>query len=435
MENQKAQLKKNIGLVTATSIVVGIVIGSGVFVKPGTVLLQTGSSTKALLAWLVGGLMTIAAGLTIAEVAARIPKTGGIYTYIDELYGAKLSFLCGWVLTFLYSPGLKGALSLYFATLAQPLLGYSTEVVPVFAIGTLLFLATMNSLSTKVSGYLTTVTCFIKLIPIFLIACVGLFSGNQSVVSSIDIPVENLSFGAAVLSTLWAYDGWMLVGNMAGEMKNPVRHLPMAIIGGLSLVIVAYLGVNVALFKVLPIDQIAQLGPKAANASAEVLFGEWGGKLISIGILVSIFGCLNSDILSGPRVPYAMASRGNLKYGNFISYVHPKFNTPINAILLQVIVAIGMILLANVNQITDFAIFSVYIFYVFAFAGVFLLRQKGDLSVSAYRAPLYPVIPIIAILSALYIIGSTVIDQPKLALISVGITLLGYPVYLFTKKQ
>lgn len=435
MQNQTTQLKKDLGLITAMSIVVGIVIGSGVFVKPSTVLMQTGSSTKALLAWLVGGLMTIAAGLTIAEIAARIPKTGGIYAYIDELYGKKLSFLCGWVLTFIYSPGLKGALSLYFATLAQPILGYDASQVPAFAIGTLLFLATMNVLSTQASGYLTTATSFVKLIPIFLIATVGLVSGTQPVVGSIDIPVETISFGAAVLSTLWAYDGWMLVGNMAGEMKNPVRHLPVAIIGGLSIVIVAYLGVNLALFKILPIDQISSLGPKAANAASEVLFGEWGGKLISIGILVSIFGCLNSDILSGPRVPYAMASNGQVKYGGFIAYVHPRFRTPVNAIIMQVVVAVAMILLANVNQITDFAIFSVYIFYVFVFAGVFILRKTAPSTEKTYKSPLYPLMPVIAIVSALYIIGSTIVDQPKLALISVGITAIGYPVYLLVRKS
>ncbi len=435
MEKQKIELKKDIGFVTAAAIVVGIVIGSGVFVKPGVVLMQTGSSTKALLAWLVGGLMTIAAGLTISEVAARIPKTGGIYTYIEELYGKKIGFLCGWVLTFIYSPGLKGALSLYFSTLAQPILGFSQNLIPVFAIATLLFLATMNALSTKASGYLTTATTFIKLIPIFMIATLGIFSGDQSIVGSIDVPLESLSFGAAVLSTLWAYDGWMLVGHMAGEMKNPARHLPMAIIGGLSLVIVAYLGVNFALFKVLPIDQIAALGPKAANAASEVLFGEWGGRLISIGILVSIFGCLNSDILSGPRVPYAMASDGKVRRGAFIANVHPRFGTPMNAIIMQVAVAIAMILLANVNQITDFAIFSVYVFYVLAFAGVFLLRRKEGVNSKLYQTPLYPVVPIIAILSALYIIGSTVVEQPILALTSVVITLSGFLVYLIVRKD
>lgn len=447
MSAEVPKLKQQIGLVTATSVVVGIMIGSGVFVKPGKVLLQTGSSTSALLAWLAGGLMTIFAGLTIAEVAARIPKTGGVYAYVNELFGDKMGFLCGWVLTFLYSPGLKGALSLYFAALAQPILGFETKIIPQFAIGSLLFLAILNMVSTKASGAFQTLTTVAKLIPIVVICLLGIATGTQHPFGSIPVPVETLSFGAAVLSTLWAYDGWMLVGNVAGEMKNPVRDVPRAIFIGLFVVLIAYLGVNLALFKILPLGKIAELGPNAANAAAEILLGEGGGKLISIGILISIYGCLNGDVLSGPRVPFAMAARGNLKRVSLFGKAS-KYGTPVNAIILQVFVAIIMILAAKPDTITDFALFSVYIFYTLAMVGVFILRKKqpetygrdsgGVKKVSAkgkYQTPFFPVVPILAILSSLYILGNTLFEQTSMAAISIGLTLTGVPAYYLLRKK
>lgn len=433
MENT-SQLKKSIGFWTATSIVVGIVIGSGVFVKPGLVLKQAGSSTAALLAWVLGGVMTIAAGLTIAEVASRIPKTGGIYSYIEEVYGERLGFLAGWVLTFLYGPGLMGALSLYFAVLLQPFFGYEADLIKTVALATLSFLAMMNILGVKYGGYIQTATAGIKLIPIFLILVVGLTSGENDIFSALNVDPVAVSFGSAVLSTLWAYDGWILVGNVAGEMKDAKRILPKAIIIGLSVVLVAYLGVNTAMLKVLSADKIVELNTGAAGVAAEVLFGSWGGKLLSIGILVSIFGCLNGAVLSSPRVPYAVSTKGDIKGCSWLGKVHPSFKTPMNAILLQVFVAIAMIMLASPDQITDFAIFSVYIFYTLAFFSIFILRKKQPAH-DGYRTPLYPVIPLIAVVSALYILGNTVIMQTKIALISIVITAFGLPIYLLLKKK
>lgn len=433
MENT-SQLKKSIGFWTAISIVVGIVIGSGVFVKPGLVLKQAGSPTHALLAWLLGGVMTIAAGLTIAEVASRIPKTGGIFSYIEEVYGERLGFLCGWVLTFLYGPGLMGALGLYFAVLLQPFVGYESTLIPTVAICSVSFLALMNILGTSYGGFIQTTAAFIKLIPIFAILVFGLASGEQDIFAGLNVDPVTVSFGSAVLSTLWAYDGWILVGNVAGEMKDAKKILPKAIIIGLSVVIVAYLGVNTALLKVLSAERIAELNTGAAGVAAELLFGASGGKLLSIGILISIFGCLNGSILSSPRVPFAMASRGILKNCNWLAKVHPAFKTPINAIILQVCVAISMILLASPDQITDFAIFSVYIFYTLAFFAIFLLRKKQPVY-EGYRVPLYPIIPLIAVVSALYILGNTVVMQTKIAFISIGITLFGLPIYLLLRKK
>ena len=313
-------LSKEVGLITAASIVTGCVIGSGVFVKPGKVLLATGSSSLALWAWVIGAVITIAGGLTIAEVSTRIPKTGGIYIYIEEIYGKTMGFLCGWVLTLVYGPAIMSALALYFGSLLSPFLHLTGPRAQItIAIVTTVLLSSLSIFGTKYAGLLQTVSTAAKLIPIFVIAIAGIFLGHEPVlgVSSGGLTVA-AGMGAAILATLWAYDGWIQVGTMAGEMKNPSRDLPAAIILGLSVVAIAYLMVNIAIFHVLPAGQVAELNDKAAVVVAEKLFGGFGALLIHVGILISIFGCLNGNILATTRVPYAMGVRGDLPLSRWV---------------------------------------------------------------------------------------------------------------------
>jgi APA family basic amino acid/polyamine antiporter len=248
---------------------------------------------------------------------------------------------------------------------------------------------------------------------------------------------QSFSMGAAVLATLFAYDGWMNVGFMAGEMKNPSKILPRAIISGILIVIVSYLTVNIALFHVLPASKIVALGPNAASTAATILFGKMGGNLITIGILISIFGCLNGKVLTFPRIPFAMAKDGFLPGAKAFSSIHPKYKTPVGATLMQLVIAILMMLLANPDRLSDIAMFSVFVFYGLSFFAVFLLRKKGTDNKNLYKVPLYPLTPIIAVLGALYIIGSTLIHTPIDALLSICVLLIGIPVYLKlnAKKQ
>lgn len=433
----EAHLKKNVGFAVATSIVVGTVIGSGIFMKPGIVIAATGNSTMALLAWIIGGIITLASGLTIAEVSVKIPKTGGLYHYIEEAYGKFLGFLCGWVQTLVYGPALMGALGLYFGTLVAGFFGLADNTKIVIGILTMLFLVIMNLLGTQFGGFIQNISTIGKLIPILLIAVFGIFKGNTHILHMASGTQQAAGMGAAVLATLWAYDGWMNVGYMAGEMKNPAKTLPRAIISGILIVITAYLTVNIAMLHVMPANKIVQLGPNAASTAATLLFGNVGGKLISIGIMVSIFGCLNGKILTFPRIPYAMSESGLLPGKKFLSSVHPKFKTPFGATICQLVIAILMMLFGNPDYLSNVAIFAVFIFYGLAFFAVFLLRKKGTGSSGDYKVPLYPITPIVAILGALYIVGSTLISTPIDTLLSIGIGIIGIPVYKFysTKNQ
>lgn len=433
-------LRKDLGLFSAFSIVVGIVIGSGVFVKPAVVLMQTHSVTLSLLAWLIGGLITLASGLTVAEVAARIPKTGGVFAYMKEIYGDRLAFTAGWIFTLIYGPGLMGALSLYFAFLVTGFFTLDSHYVVTLALLALGFLTVVNILGTKYGGLVQKVSTLIKFIPILMISIFGLIYGDvgenvffaSSAAASESFSLA--SFGVAILATLWAYDGWILVGNVAGELKDASRNLPKAIVGGLLIVILAYLLINIALFALLPIDVIQNNSSNISLFAAEKLFGVSGGKLVSLGIIISIFGCLNGSILASPRIPYAIANTGKYPKLRFLTKLHESSATPIAAILLQVFVAVAMILLANPDVLTDLALFSVYGFYVLVMIGLVRLRKSNPMFVG-YKTPMYPVVPAVAVLGTLYILGSVVIEKPVLSALSIACCVLGYFLYPLLRQD
>lgn len=430
------QLKKNIGFFVGTSLVVGTVIGSGIFMKPGIVLESSGDSTRALLAWLIGGLITLASGLTIAEVSTRIPKTGGLYAYLEEVYGRIWGFICGWVQTVIYGPAVMGALGLYFGSLLVSFFQLDSSLSTIVGIITVIFLGVVNSLGTRYGGIIQNVSTVAKLIPIFAIAIFGIILGDQPVLNvSSGSSTAAISMGAAILATLWAYDGWMNVGFMAGEMKDPSKTLPKAIITGILIVMVSYLSVNIAMLHVLTAEQIIELGPNAANTAATILFGGFGGKLITIGILISIFGCLNGKILTFPRIPFAMAQNGLLPGAKQISKVHKTYKTPMNATIMQMVIAVIMMIVSDPDRLTDMAIFSVFSFYGLAFFAVFILRKKQP-DVKTYKVPFYPLTPIIAVIGTIYLVVNTVMDKPADALLSIGIGIIGLPLYwVLTKKS
>lgn len=429
-------LGKSLGLVATTSIVVGTVIGSGVFVKPAKVLLAAGTPGLALAAWLAGALLTITAGLTIAEIGARIPKTGGLYAYIEELFGEKIGFLCGWMLSLVYGPSLVAALAAFFAVLLQRFYPYADSLKPVIAISAIAVLTILNVISTKLGGAIATATTIGKLIPVFLIAIVGVLfmPGSPNLSAQVPDVIPGLSsFATAVLATLWAYEGWILVGNMAGEVKDAEKNLPRAIIIGLLIVMIAYMTVNFALFKVLPIETFLEHKDKTINFASTQMFGAAGGLLISIGVLISIAGCLNNNVLTTSRVPFALSGRYHVPV---ISKVSQAFGTPLNATVMTSLIAVLLIILFDdPHQITDLAVFSIYIFVLMALFGIFQLRKKDNGTYKGYRVPLYPIVPVLAIVSIAFVQYNTFITQMKVSLFGVGVTLLGFLGFAFLSKR
>ncbi|MFZ5627008.1 MAG: APC family permease [Bacillota bacterium] len=429
------QLRKELGLFTTMMLVVGMVIGAGVFFKPAVILKATGSPTWSLGAWILGGIITLAAGLTMAELAVAIPRTGGLYAYLEELYGPVVGFLFGWVQTVIYGPAIVAALAIIFSAQLGQLLHYSGWVETLVAIGLVLLVALINTTGTKQGGRVQTIFTIGKLIPILTIIGFGLWQGQEQLGlftgTATRITISGL--GAAILATLWAYDGWLNVSYVAGEMKNPKRDLPIAISSGLLLVMVVYLTINYAIFKVVPLTRLEQSATPATDA-AQMLFGTFGASIVGIGILVSIFGALNGYLLTSARVPFAMGQKGQLPGSDWIGKVHLTFGTPVNAIFLQVIIACFFILTGSFDRLTDLAMFSVWIFFVLGLAGIFLLRRK-EIGQDQYRVPLYPFVPLVAMIGGTYILLNNLVTNPLDSLFSLGITALGLPVYWWTGKK
>ncbi|MEH6850018.1 MULTISPECIES: APC family permease [Bacillus] len=427
--------KNKIGLTIALSIVVGTIIGSGVFMKPGKVLDYAGSSNMAILAWVIGGILTLASGLTVAEIGAQIPKNGGLYTYLEEIYGKFWGYLSGWMQTLVYGPAIIGTLGLYFSSLMLNFFHIDKVWNLPIAIGTVVFLGAINSVGTKYGGIVQTITTIGKMIPIILIVVMGFWKGNSDVFNVIVPESANQSMGMAILATLFAYDGWILLASIGGEMKNPTKLLPKAMTVGILIVTAAYVLINMALLKVLPAPQIVTLSENATATAADMLLGQYGGKLISIGVIVSIFGCLNGKILTFPRIPVSMAERGQLPFSKFISKINDKFQTPANAIFVEILLGIILMLISDPNELSEISVFIIYIFYVMTFIGVFILRKRNAGQKREYSVPLYPIVPALAILGSLFVIGSAIINEPTRCFLSIGIVLTGLPVYWYLNKK
>lgn len=427
-------LRQDLGFWAAASVVVGMVIGSGIFFKPGIVLRDAGSAGMGLLAWVLGGVITLAAGLTIAELAAALPRTGGLYAYLEETYGRVWGFLLGWVQTVIYTPGSVAALAIIFATQIGLFVPMAPFIQTLVAIAAIFLLIYFNILGSKQGGAIQTGFTLAKLVPIALITVVGLWRGSGGqLVAAPPGNAAGLGLGAAILATLWAYDGWIAVTNVAGEVRNPKRNLPLSIISGLGLVLVVYVSINLALLRVLPAEQLAASSTPASDV-ANQLFGPFGATLVAVGIAISIFGALNGYILTGARVPYAMAKQGNLPWSNYFSRLHPEHRTPARTLLLVGVLATLYSFTGSFNLLTDLAVFTLWIFFVMGLVAVMIMRrQRPDLE-RPYRVPFYPVVPLIGIVGGLYILGSTLINSPLNSLFSIAVTLIGFPVFWYLES-
>ena len=439
METQRT-MKKNLGFMTATSLVVGCVIGAGVFFKPYAIYQATGGAPGiGILAWVLGGLISLFAALTFAEVAILIPKTGGMVAYLTDAYDERLGFLAGWMQVIIFYPAFLAG---YGVKVGSEL---SAWIGPRFAlpvgIAVIAALVALNCLGSRTAGGMQVVSTACKLVPLVLLMICGFLRGTQtgSVLTPMVGPDKNLGgvLGSTLLAVLFAFEGWTNVGTIAGEMKHPGRDLPRAIVCGVSIIMVVYLVINIAYLKVIPADELMRL-ESPATAVATKLFGESGSAIIKVGIIISVIGAGNGFLMSGSRVAYQLSVQKTLPGSKALSKLNDR-HVPANAVILVGLLACVYSLSGEFDLLTDLGVFSCWVFYTMTFACVIRLRRTHPEWERKYRVPLYPVIPALAIFSGLFVIFSQLfLSGPRaliMSLLSVGITLVGLPVYHFVKKK
>lgn len=435
MEN----LKKEIGFFGAFSTVVGVVIGSGVFFKAAVIYKTTGTINLGLLAWILAGIISICAGLTTAELAAAIPETGGMIVWVEKAYGKTVSYLLGWAQAVIYYPASIAAAAAIFSTQFLNLFGVEKKYSILIGACAATTVIGLNLLGSKASGRIQTVATICKLIPIIAIivfgllqpnpTTIGLFPSNSSSTSSTPLA----ALGAAMLAAMYGYDGWSNVGTIAGEMKNPKKDLPRAILYGLLVITAIYLFINVAYLLTMPMEQIAGNG-NVPNDVATKLFGQNGGKIITIGIMISVYGTMNGFTMTAIRVPYAMAMKDQIPFKNFWIKLN-RFSIPYCSALVTLVLTIAMMFTGEFDTLTDFLLFTIWIFFIATFFAVFVLRKREPDMPRPYKVPFYPIVPWISIIGGAYIVLAAIITQFTLAISGVIITLLGLVFYTETHKK
>ncbi len=435
MGKENNELKRSLGFGSAISIVIGTIIGSGIFFKQASILDSAGSSSMAIAAWIFGGVITLAAGLTIAEIGAQMPYTGGLYVYVENLYGRICGFLAGWMQIIVYGPAIIASVAGFMSIMITNLFGIDAKWRILIALITIIAIGLMNFLENKVAAAFSVITTIGKMIPIAAIIIFGLFWGHQDALGQTVSEINRSAggFGVAVLATLFGYDGWILIANLGGEMKNPQKLLPKAIILGISTVLVIYTLITVGIFRFVPANMIHSLGENTTSYLATRAFGDIGGKLLSIGIIVSMMGTLNGKIITFPRIVYAMARRGDLPFSRILSYVTPKGKSPVVATIFIILLATIMMLFFDPDHLSDLCVFTIYCFYLLTFFGIFILRKKN--SKRPFSTPLYPFVPIVAIAGGIFVLVSELFNDPAGVLLFAGIVIIGLPVLYVVKKM
>jgi len=450
---EQTELRRDLGLWAAVSIVVGTVIGSGLFRVPQTMVMNVGTAGWVLAVFVVGGVLSLAGALSYAELAAAMPGAGGEYVYLTEAFGPVWGFLYGWTQMWVAKSGSIATLATaFFEYLANffpglerifytvPLpLGEHGAPLPLrygqlLAMGLILLLATVNYFGVKGGGDLQIVMTGIKIGAIVLIIFAGLTFGGKATQPNHApvVPITAAGFVAALVAALWAYDGWNNVSMVASEIRRPQRNLPAALIGGTALVIVIYLLVNVAYFHVLSPEEVGAHKRVAAEMMSRVV-GPWGAGAVSIAVMISIFAALNGSILSGSRVPYALA-RDGIFFRSF-SHVHPRFATPGFSIMGLSLWAAFIVFLGRYDQLYNYVIFASWLLYGLTTAAVPVLRRKRPEMVRPYRALGYPIVPFLFVAATIVIEGFTLRDSPRESITGIVLILVGLPFYFWWKSR
>lgn len=473
-ESKNYELIRGLGLITTVAVVVGAVIGSGIFKKPSVMAQHLGSPELILLVWIVAGIVTLFGALTNAEVAGIISETGGQYKFFEVMYGKFFAWLYGWAMFIVVQSGSIASISYIFSDYAQyfvklpsfpkeietayriyipyigniyPFADFGTKVLTILLIN---FLSAINMRGVVLGGSVSAIFSFMKVAAIlFLVVVVfGIGEGNFQHFTQNSIAFSQGDIGLfsgiliALSAAFWAYDGWNNITYVAGEVKKPKRNIPLALSIGTLIVILVYLLINFAYFYILPIEAISSSKLVAADTAENVLKG-FGGTFVAFAVMVSTFGTSNGTIMVSARLYYAMAKEG--LFFRPIAYVHPQFRTPYNSLILQSIWTSVLVLSGTFDILTDMLIFVSWIFYGMGALGVFVLRKKMPEVERPYKVFGYPFVPAIFVIFASIFVVFTLINDIEMynqgktqivnSILGLLLVLSGIPLYIYFMKK
>jgi basic amino acid/polyamine antiporter, APA family len=424
-----AHLTRAIGLPHATAIVVGIIIGASVFVQSSEITARVPSLTGVTLAWVVAGLLTMAGALVCAELSSALPRTGGVYVFLREIYSPALGFLWGWAMFWSMHTGIAAAIATVFARYAAYFVPMGDIALRAVAIGAILVLSLVNYLGVKFGSRVQTTFTVVKVAAVVAIIVAGAIFDPAVAASPSAITVAAEygvgDFLLAVSAGLFAFGGWHMVTYTAEETKDPERTIPRSLVLGTIIVTVCYVGLNVVYLSVLPIDRVIASTRVAAD-TFETLVGPWGGSFVSALVMFSAFGALNGVILAGPRVYYSMAQDGLLFKP--AAAVHPRFRTPGRAIALQGVWAAVLVWTGTYRELVSRVIYTEWIFFGLLAVGVILLRRRPGY-MPKWRMPGVPLIPVLFALFSFAIALNEIRTNFWNASIGLAMVLVGLPVY------
>ena len=419
-------LPRRLGAWSTAAAMVGLMIGSGIFVVPALVAANVGSVTGIVAVWTLGGLLALCGALTFAELGAMFPTAGGLYVFLRESYGPLPAFLYGWTNLLLLRPASTGAMALIFAAYASHIFSLDTSQQRWLAGGVIAVVTLFNYRSVVLAAGVENVMSTVKVLSLVGIAVVALILGNRADGALAPASAPALThlggFALAVVTVMWTYSGWASVTKIAGEVRDPGRNLPRAMIYGVVTVIVAYLAINAAYLYLLPLDELAASSAVAADAVSRIL-GSSGAVAVAGVVMVSTFGAILASTMFGPRTYYAMAQDGFL-FGR-AGKLHPRYDTPHVATLLAAVLGITYVSFQTFEQLAGLFVLGTWPFHIAAVLAVFVLRRKRPELERPYRTWGYPVVPATFLVVSIAMLVSVFLKKPGLAAASVGILLLG----------
>ena len=436
--NASRELARTLDQKDLVLVVIGTVIGSGIWLVPGAVLKNSGGDPGlALTVWLVGGIFSLLGALTFAELGAMYPDSGGSYTYVREAFGPLPAFLLGWTLFLAINTGSMATLAVAFATYAGEFAPLGTLARRLVAATMITVVAAVNIRGTRQAASVQNWSTGVKVGVILALAVSGLLLGTHGGATAsraFTVPISGSVLsgaGVGLLGVLWAYEGWVNVTNSAGEARDPQRTFARGIVIGTAALVAIYLVANLGYLAALGPDQVAGTQRVAADA-VRVLYGPFAAKLIGAAVLVSVFSATNGLALTSPRTYFAMARDG--VFFSKLAEVHPRFGTPALAILASAVWAVFLTLTGTFEQLFTYVVFASWLFAGLAAAGVFVLRRRHPGAPRPFRVPGYPLTPALFVAAASVVVANTFVARPVQALAGMGIVLLGTPVYFSWKR-